>query len=263
MVLENPLIDARTLARAVDPVHGRGVPELAALRAAGVVSAGITTEILTGRPLRLYCSLNRDALAATRQGDRVAATQIRQHAERIEADTLSPWVDSLTSVATDPSIEADEEAAGDGWIDRLLFADAKEGRALVEPVLHAARDIAEVRDGYGMLAPPTRVITGRVWSIDDTFAEIRPEAGVLQPTFPAFAEDIFAAGFRLGDPVVVRFEALTSGQTLQVFERGLDYAGRRDPVSGHTRPPHLETLLDEREPPSRRPTVSRPLRRIA
>jgi hypothetical protein len=43
MVFEKPLIDARELRRALDPIHGRGEGELDRFQDAGFLSTGIST----------------------------------------------------------------------------------------------------------------------------------------------------------------------------------------------------------------------------
>jgi hypothetical protein len=271
MVLEKPLIDKRELLRALDPIHGRGAGEYGRLRQAQLLSTGVRAEIpqFTGSSgLTLYCSLNRDAISAVRRGHTEKARDIREHAERIEQDTIAPWLEGLSeswplSEARELDIADDDDDARADWINRVLFNGPATGDAEVaEPVWSAAREVAEVRSRYEEEDANVRLTIGRVWTIDEVFSEVRPEAPAIDESFPFFVDEIFTAGLRLGDPVVIRHEELARGVFLTTLERALERVTRVNRVSGQALPPHLDALLDaSRLQPRRRAT--RPLRRLA
>lgn len=253
--------------RALDPIHGRGEPEFERLKGAGVLSRGIAQ--WQGPPRQgglgaaLYCSLNRDAISAVRGGHVEVALELRRHAQRIERDRLAPWLEK--ALAEHPASDPEEVAVGGRawreWLDRAFF-DSVQTDEIVAPVLDAAQDIAEVRQRYAAEDPYVRVIVGRVWRIDDRFAEIRPERAVAEESVVVGTEEIFEVGLRLGDPVVIRQEELQVGLSLTSVERGLERRQQVSPVSGQPILAHVEELLDSSEIGARTRLVP-PLRQIA
>src|ERR1700682_2296598 len=104
MVYEKPIIDKRELLRALDPVHGHGSREYDRLRRAELLSTGLKfSRVGAGGAVpavELFCSLNRDVISALR-GDRGdTARKLRAHAQRIEHDTIGPWLDALGRLDT-------------------------------------------------------------------------------------------------------------------------------------------------------------------
>lgn len=267
MVLEKPIIEKRELMRALDPVHGRGEPEFERLRGAGVLSTGIAPSQgppgQAGLSAALYCSLNRDAISAARGGHVEVAHELSRHAQRIERDRLGPWLE--IAFAENPPAESEEVAVGGRawreWLDRAFF-DFAQSDEIVAPVLDAAQDIAEVRQRFTAEDPYVRVMVGRVWRIDDRFAEIRPEQVVAEESVVVGTEEIFDVGLRLGDPVVIRQEELQAGISLTSVERGLERRQQVNPVSGQPILAHVKELLDSSELGVRTRLVP-PLRQIA
>lgn len=250
MVVENPLMDRREFLRAVDPIWGRGEDELARLQADQVVSAGIVwRETASSRRRaagRLFCSLNRDAVTAVRQGHADAARGIGQHARRIENETLRPWLDATSDASAEPDAGdiVEPDRSGTHWIDRVVPRHSGDSRSLPEPLWKAANEIADVRARFGDAIGAVRLTPAHVWRIDETFAEVRPEDSLLDEPFAFFSDELLAAGLRLGDPVVVRHEQLVPGHFLTSIQRGLERPARVDRVSGQPQPRHLEGLLD-------------------
>jgi len=267
MVLEKPIIEKRELMRALDPIHGRGEPEFERLRSAGVLSTGIAPSqgpaSQTGLGAALYCSLNRDAISAARGGHVEVAHELSRHALRIERDRLAPWLE--IALAENLPTDSEEGAVGGRawreWLDRAFF-DSAQSNEIVAPVLDAAQDIAEIRHRYMAEDPYVRVMVGRVWRIDDRFAEIRPEQAVVEESVVVGTEEIFEVGLRLGDPVVIRQEELQAGISLTSVERGLEQRQQVSPVSGQPILAHVEELLDSSELGARTRLVP-PLRQIA
>ena len=147
------------------------------------------------------------------------------------------------------------------WLDRAFF-DFAQSDEIVAPVLDAAQDIAEVRQRFTAEDPYVRVMVGRVWRIDDRFAEIRPEQVVAEESVVVGTEEIFDVGLRLGDPVVIRQEELQAGISLTSVERGLERRQQVNPVSGQPILAHVKELLDSSELGVRTRLVP-PLRQIA
>lgn len=269
MVFEKPLIDMRELRRALDPIHGRGDQEFDRLQQAQLLSTGISTgDQRQDQQLTLYCSLNRDTISAIRRGRIDVARDIRQHAERIERETLGPWLGMAAgswAASDEPVLELEEDpVTATTWIDRMLFASGRPGETEVaEPVWNAAREVTEIRARYQEEDFNVRLTLGRVWRIDDALSEIRPELASLEESFVFQADEVLTAGLRLGDPVVIRHEELGPGIFLTTLERGLDRSARTSRVSGQPLPRHLEELLDSAALPSRNRVVRRPLRRVA
>jgi hypothetical protein len=271
MVYEKPIIDKRELLRALDPVHGRGHREYDRLRRAELLSTGVRygrAHTSASEPsVELFCSLNRDAISALRGGHTETAREIRAHAQRIEHDTIGPWleaVDELNLTFTDlqPEVAATEESRGH-WVDRVLFsADMGDETEIAEPIWNAAREVAEIRSRYEMEHATARLTIGRVWKIDETLSEVRSTTPSAEDSFAFFTDEIFAAGLCLGDPVVVRHEDLAPGVFLTTIERGVERERRVSRVSGQPLPPHLEKLLDSTSLSTREHLV-RPLRRVA
>lgn len=267
MVLEKPIIEKKELMRALDPVHGRGGPEFERLRSAGVLSGGIAPP--TGLPSKgvpvttFFCSLNRDAISAVRGGHVEVAHELSRHAHRIEHDRLASWLG--IAFAENPPAESGEIPVGARvwreWLDQAFFGPSQSDQ-IAAPVLDAARDIAEVRQRYTAEDPYVRVMVGRVWRIDDRFAEIRPEQAATEESVVVGTEEIFELGLRLGDPVVIRQEELQAGLSLTSVERGLEPRQHVNPISGQPVPVHLEELLDTSELGVRTRLVP-PLRQIA
>ena len=139
MVLEKPLIETRELLRALDPVFGRGREQFELLSADAILSSGVAAPWPTAdaSDSRLFCSLNRDAVMAFRHGNAEAAQVMRAHAERIERDTIAPWIDALVG---EPA-SADDATE----FDRVFYTEASDERSeFAEPVWLAAQEIAEV-----------------------------------------------------------------------------------------------------------------------
>lgn len=272
MVFEKPLIDTRELRRAVDPIHGRGNGELDRLQEAGFLSSGISTgdRGRQGWPQRLtlYCSLNRDAISAIRRGRTATARKIRAHAQRIEKETLGPWLETAVdswAAFDEPGVERYEgSGAHTSWIDRMLFASPTANETEVAAsVWNAAREVAEIRARYQEDDFTVRLTIGRVWRIDDALSEVRPEPPSLDDSVVFGSDEVLSAGLRLGDPVVIRHEDLSPGVFLTTIERGLDSSTRTSRVTGQPLPRHLEELLDSSILPSRHQIVRRSLRRVA
>jgi hypothetical protein len=269
MVLEKPIIEKHELMKAIDPIHGRGDSEFDRLRNAGVLSMGVAPESGSqspaSNPHALYCSLNRDVISAVRGGHAEVARELGRHAQRIEQDRIGPWLRS--AYETSPPQVAGEVNGGARawreWLDQAFFdsfsLDADE---IVGPVLDAVQDIAEVRDRYASEDPYLRIVVGRIWKIDETFTEVRPEQGAGAESFVVKTEEVFALGLRLGDPVVIRQEELQRGISLTTVERGLEPRRHISLVSGQPMPGHLETLLESSELGGRAHLVP-PLRQLA
>jgi hypothetical protein len=268
MVFEKPIIDTNELLRALDPLGTGPAREFDRLRTARVVSTGMVApgfrSPVRSDPVRLYCALNRDAIISARHGDSATASEFRRHAERIERETLVPW---LQAAAEAPEVDLDvlspkgEQELGD-WIDDLLFGPPTDGEArVVEPAVIAARDIAEVRAQLSESEPRASLIVGRVWAIGDVFTDVRPIDTVLEDSFAVFSEEVLSAGLRLGDPVVVRHEELAPGLSLTTVERGLEDSRRVSRITGQPLPRHLDELLDAASLGSSR-QFARPLRRL-
>jgi hypothetical protein len=271
MVFEKPVIDKRELMRALDPIHGRGEREYERLRKADLLSVGVTANQNQASSARhgltLFCSLNRDAVSAVRRGHPETASEIRQHAERIERETIEPWLRGALDRDLGPGrgvVELpDEGTRQQDWIDRVLFVAKRNGDPEVpEPVWNAAREVAEIRDRYQDGDAHVRLTVGRVWNIDDAITEVRPELLPSGEAFAFFTDEVLAAGLRLGDPVVVRHEELSPGIFLTTFERGLERTSRVSRVSGQPLPRHLDELLDSSELTARTSTTM-PLRHLA
>lgn len=271
MVLEKPIIDARELMRALDPVHGRAKREYDLLRQAELLSLGIAANGRANRtPLAgrtLYCSLNRDAISAVRRGHTETARDIRAHAQRIERDTLGPWLeaalDSWLDVSADAMDDPVDEDRPNDWVDRLVYAGQPDYEGdVAEPVWDAARDVAEVRARYDGEDTNVRLTIGRVWRIEEVFSEVRAATSLGTDSFAFFTDEVLSAGLRLGDPVVVRHEELGPGVFLTTLERAIERSRRVSRVTGQTFPRHLDDLLDSTEL-SRRKRSTRTLRRLA
>ena len=240
--------------RALDPVHGRGEGEYERLRRARLLSTGLRTKnnlgvAEAGQALTLYCSLNRDAISAVRRGHSDIAREIHDHAQRIETTMIAPWLEAVSeswlSFDASASEPVDEDDVLCGWTDHLFFAAAPGGeQSVAEPIWDAARAVAEVRTKYAQDDPHVRLTIGRVWRMDDSLSEIRPESPDLEESFAFFTDELLEAGLRLGDPVVIRHEELGRGVFLTTFERGLERAVRTSRISGQPLPQHLEELLD-------------------
>jgi hypothetical protein len=220
------------------------------------------------QPLTLYCSLNRDAISAIRRGRTDTARKIRAHAQRIEKETLGPWLETAYdswAAFDEPQIELHEgSGAHTNWIDRMLFASpAANETEVAASVWNAAREVAEIRARYKDDDFTVRLTIGRVWRIDDALSEVRPEPPSLDDSVVFGSDEVLSAGLRLGDPVVIRHEDLSPGVFLTTIERGLDSSTRTSRVTGQPLPRHLEELLDSSILPSRQQIVRRSLRRVA
>jgi hypothetical protein len=265
VVYEKPIIDERELLRAINPLHGRGRERLRRLQRSEVLTAGVPVDQVSRG--RLYCSLNRDALSAYRHGKMRVVHELRDEAERIEAETIAPWVAALREYSF-----ADEEGQPDlessrsprnQWMERAVFGIESIGdEAIAEPVWHAANEIAAVRARYEAHDVGTGVIAGRLWRIGDVFGEVRAFPPNADQRFDFLTDEIFSAGLRLGDPIIVRHEELAPGVLLTQIERGLEKERRHHRLSGDPLPVHLEDLLDD-SPLGQRTSEVPPLRRVA
>ncbi|MGA8363145.1 MAG: hypothetical protein WB709_01345 [Solirubrobacteraceae bacterium] len=271
MVFEKPIIDKRELLRALDPVHGRGGVEYDRLRRARLLSMGVTDEGAdsgSAKPaIELFCSLNRDAISAVRRGHTQTARDIREHAQRIERSTIGPWLKATNALQPTPEearLELSPEDDGrQSWIDRVFFAvDSDDDSEVAEPIWNAAQEVAEVRAHYEEEDATARLTVGRVWKIDEIFSELRALTPSVDNSFAFFSDEVFAAGLRLGDPVVIRHEELAPGIFLTTLERGVERDRRVSRISGQPLPRHLDELLDSSELAPRKRLV-RPLRQIA
>lgn len=253
--------------RALDPIHGRGEPEFERLKGSGLLSTGLTpfrgSSGQASLGAALYCSLNRDAISAVRGGHAEIALELSRHAQRIERDRLAPWLE--VALAENSPGHTEEVAPGGRawreWLDHAFF-DSVHSDEIVAPVLDAAKDIAEVRNRYAAEDPYVRFMAGRVWRIDDRFAEIRPDQAVAEESVVVGTEEIFELGLRLGDPVVIRQEDLQAGISLTSVERGLERRQQVSTVSGQPILAHVEALLDSSEIGARTRLVP-PLRQLA
>jgi hypothetical protein len=271
MVFEKPIIDKRELLRALDPVHGRGDGEYERLRRARLLSRGLGDEgaesEVSKSAVKLFCSLNRDAIGAVRRGHTKTARAIRDHAQRIEHDTIAPWLQALnesqpTREETELGVPLEDDARR-SWVDRVIFAAGPGGEGEVaEPIWSAAHEVAEVRAHYQDENATARLTAARVWKIGETFSEVRAQTPSPEESFAFFTDEVFTAGLRLGDPVVIRHEELGPGVFLTTLERGVERDLRVSKVSGQPLPRHLEELLDASQLASRRRLVE-PLRRVA
>jgi hypothetical protein len=268
-VFEKPIIDMRELLRAIDPVHGQGASDYESMREANLLSHGVWMgrphDTDSTRALALYCSLNRDAVSSARRGHLDTAAEIRGHAERIEREQIQPWLEAAvgTEQALPTVIPEDVESARAWreWLDRALFGGGDNGQTKVaEPVLEAAREVAEVRSNYEGDDLNVRLTIGRVWRIEDHLTEVRPESLGESYAFPT--KEVFAAGLRLGDPVVIRHEELSPGVFLTTFERGIESARRISRLSGQALPTHLGELLKSVKLRKHQPRT-RPLRQLS
>jgi hypothetical protein len=265
MVIEKPVIEKTELMKALDPIHGRGKAQFQALRQAGVLTPGVAPghgSSDRGVPL-LFCSLNRDAISASRRGLGDVAKEFGKHARRIEEEQIAPWLTNAFEAydASSASSEGDERRIGQRWLKHVLFQLTADSEEIAEPVARAAASIAEVRDRFAPEDPYVRFVTGRIWRMDDAFSEIRPEGQNLE-SIVVSTEEIYALGLRLGDPVVVRHEELQSGIYLTTVERGLEPSRRVSPISEQPVPEHLDQLLDSAELGART-RIARPLRQLA
>jgi hypothetical protein len=275
MVIERPLIEKRDLINVLDPIHGHGEAEYRRLRQAHVLSPGLVVHPRDGSRLQgtvtFYCSLNRDLISAFRDGRMEAAGRIRGHAERIERDSLRPWLDEVLKsdawIDDDRQDETPLDTLGEGrpfeWISRALYSDDLMGREeLSRYIWEAACKVSEVRARLSPDDLKTHVTLGRVWKIDDRFAQVRTGESDVSESFVFFAEEVFAAGLRLGDPVAIRHEELRAGVLLTSLERGLEAQVCPPRLSNTPLPAHLDQLLDE-ESLGKRIRPVQPLRRVA
>ena len=184
MVFEKPIIDKHELMQALDPVHRRGEVEFERLTNAKLLSRGVKTD--ANRPHThiggtLYCSLNRDAISAIRHGHVETAGEIRNHAERIEADMIAPWLELVgeaSNVDDEIALELDsEERAEQKWMRRVLTVvdEAHEGE-VGQAIWEAAQEVAEVRAQYEGLGI-SHVTIARVWRINEEFSELTRGTG--------------------------------------------------------------------------------------
>jgi len=272
MVFEKPLIDTRELMRALDPVHGRDEREYRRLQQARLLSGGVTgwdpRHRSSSQRLTLYCSLNRDAISAVRRGHPDAARELRAHAERIEQDTLAPWLATIReswAEAEVEDVELDDSGGGSvSWIDHMLFPTFRPGATeIADPVWDAAREVAEIRTRFEAESPSVRLTIGRVWRIDDALSEVRPELPSLDESFAFSADEVLEAGLRLGDPVVIRHEELAPGVLLTTLERGLDRSVRTSRLTAQPLPPNIDGILEDSALSERHHVVGRPLRYVA
>jgi hypothetical protein len=263
VVFEKPVIDERELVRAIDPVHGH-VAAFGRLQRAGILTTGVATDDTRNR--RLYCSLNRDTVSAVRHGNNTVAQELRSEAERIEAETITPWVHALKDLGVGETsgsdIDAPTQLQGD-WVNRLLFgAEPESDDEIAEPIWRAANEIAEVRSRYGQDDVGIGFSAGRLWRIGETFGEVRAFEAISEGSFVFLTSEILSAGLRLGDPIIVRHEQLAPGVLLTNIERGVEKVRRYNRLSGEPLPAHLEELLDASSLSSRTHDVP-PLRRVA
>ncbi len=156
MVVEKPIIDTQEILRALDPIHGRARREFGELRQHKLLTTGVairSEQSAPGDAFTLYCSLNRDTISALRHGDTGRARELRQHAQRIEQDTLAPWLmeiaegdASWSTSNVELSSRADTTRT---WLDRALYAQhVDEVQDVPEPIWTAVNEVADVRRRY-------------------------------------------------------------------------------------------------------------------
>lgn len=270
VVVEKPIIDMQEILRALDPIHGRAHQELGELRRDKLLTTGVairTEHSAPGDAFTLYCSLNRDTISALRHGDTGSARELREHAQRIEQETLAPWLMEITEGGAswstsdvEPSSRTDPTRT---WLDRALYAQhVDEAQDVAEPIWTAVNEVADVRHRYTKHGLGAQVTTGRVWKIDRVLSELRPEGPSPEASFAFLTDEVLAAGLRLGDPVVIRHEEVGPGVLLTMLERGLEKGASASRISGQPLPRHLDELLDAVSIRGRTRSV-RPMRRFA
>lgn len=270
MVVEKPIIDTQEILRALDPIHGRARREFGELHRDKLLTTGVaigSDQSAPGEAFTLYCSLNRDTISALRHGDTGSARELREHAQRIEQDTLAPWLREIAQGTTSwntSDFELSSRAdATHTWLDRALYAQhVDEVQDVAEPIWTAVNEVADVRRRYTDHGLGARVTTGRVWKIDSVLSELRPEGPSPEASFAFLTDEVLAAGLRLGDPVVIRHEEVGPGVLLTMLERGLEKGAKTGRVSGQALPRHLDELLDAVSLRGRTRSV-RPMRRFA
>jgi hypothetical protein len=268
MVFEKPVIDKSELARALDPLHnGRDANFRSARFSPGVLAGWAPTEAGARGDLKLFCSLNRDAVVAIRHARFDLAEELLDHANRIERETLAPWLTAanprfLRCIREDRQIDSRPDV--DSWAEHLFFAPRGSDQIEVASIVwEAAQDVAQVRSQLGLGEDPaTRVSLGRITSIGREYTDLEPEEETISDLPALFTEEVLAKGLQLGDPVVVRREKLAPGIILTTFERALEHETKVSPLTGRRVPSRLDQLLDDGAQSPRTHAV-RPLRRVA
>lgn len=278
MLLERPMIDRSDLLWTLDPRGERAVPRYRRLLREAVLTPGVVTQTRRGGRLtgsaRIFCSLNRELVAAKRAERLDLLADLRAETMRIESELVREWAEAIgehlaRSRDVDEALPLGDgrpriSRPGDNWLRAALrWQDEQECSAVTAVALAAAQEVQRVRATLERRDfRPVVVTLGRVWRIGDERAEIRAVEPAVQEAFSFFTDEVFSAGLRLGDPVAVRHEAVGPGGVITTIEPALDTEGRAEHLGDPAPPAHLDGLLDESRLSVRSSEVP-PLRRVA
>lgn len=280
MIFERPVLDRGDLLDVLDILPGRAESTFRWLRGRSLLSRGVHVALRKGNRLdgsaSVYSALNWDALRAARACDWGLAHEIAAEANSLELEQLSGWVHALRDWAGDHFKQVDQvvfpptdvwhpRTARDRWVRRALRAAAEEEADLLSSVVPATEATDAVRQRLADRLPPASNVLCRVWRIGDSQAELRVLEPGIQETYSFFAEEVFAAGLRLGAPVSVRHEAIAPGVSITTLDPAVELGRalrRTSTLTAQSLPEHLEALLDESDLTTRA-SEPRPIRRVA